>query len=96
MEDREQTIVAGQKTILSNYKDQQFYARTFIEMLIVTQQQKKIFKEMKGQFNINSTTSELLNYALQIKNQSLIQQLKRELKIDDQLFAIIMTYNFAQ
>lgn len=100
MDEREGLISMGQKAMATNYKEQKFYANGFAEILEVGKVQRKLFKEHNGKgFNVNSSLAQVLGFCATNNNgkqSDVCKSLKKELKLNDEVYNQVMVYYFAQ
>ena len=70
----------------------------FNEIMQVQSQQEKVYRDEKGKFNVNGSLGESLGHWAtqnQGKNSEICRNLKKELKLDEQVYFQLMTYHFA-
>lgn len=60
--DRKTLLTMGKDASLFSQGKDSFYAKVYNEISAVLSYQEKVFKEEKGQFNINGSLSESLGY----------------------------------
>lgn len=87
--ERKSLLNFGREAVAVNQGKDGFYTKIYNEIMLVQAQQEKVFKEEKGQFNINGSLGESLgHWATQQKgkNSEICRNLKKELKLDEQVY----------
>jgi len=91
MDERDAFLKMG-LTNLSAYKDQKFYVNTCKEMLVVQQEQRKLFKEHGKKntgYDVNGSLASTLAFACtndNNKQMTLCRDIKKELKLNDEVY----------